>query len=197
MHNRPGPLSRGRFFCRCTEGRVAACLTRPRRPQDRHPASGGFTLVELVMVLVLIGILAVFAAPKMLSVTSTKSDTFARKLRADIRYAQNLAMSENRRYRVYLNTSPGPAKGYAVVNDANGNGTWGEAGEIAADPAGGGSLSIALDTGDFVGITVSTPAGGFIEFDSLGRPTAGGGTVLTVSPGGLTVTITAQTGAVN
>jgi MSHA pilin protein MshC len=160
----------------------------------------GFTLIELMMVLVLLGILAIFAAPRLLNVTATNAGAFADKLRADIRYAQDLAMTQNRRYRVYFNTAPSPNPGYAVVNDANGNGVWGEAGEIALNPAGGGNLSVTLNANQFAGLTVSTPAGGYIEFNSLGVPTVGGGVSLTifgnlVSAG--TITITANSGAVN
>lgn len=157
----------------------------------------GFTLIELVMIIVLLGIMAAFVAPRLGDVTGSNAGAFSDKLRADIRYAQNLAMTENRRYRVYVNTVPGPNPGYTVVNDANGNLTWGESGEVAIDPAGGGNLSITLNTGQYAGITVSTPPGGYVEFDSLGRPSVGGGTVLTISPGGTTVTVTAQTGAIN
>ena len=154
----------------------------------------------LQVVIVLIGIIAVFVAPKLGDVTSTKAGAFASKLRVDIRYAQNLAMSQNRRYRVYFNTAPAPNPGYAVVNDADGNTTWGEVGEVALDPAGSGNLNVTLNAGQYAEITVSTPAGGFIEFDSLGAPTVGGGVVLTVIANGVaagTMTITAQTGAVN
>jgi len=156
----------------------------------------GFTLIELVMVIVLLGILAVYAAPKLGSISTVKASAFADKLRADIRYAQTLAMSSGMRYRIYVNTAPSPASGYAVVNDSNADG-WGTtgAGEYAKDPSGSGNLSVTLNTGDYTGITISPAA--TIEFDSLGKPTLGGGTVLTVSPGGATVTITAQTGAVN
>lgn len=160
----------------------------------------GFTLIELVMVLVLIGILAVFAAPRLGDISTIKADAFVDKLRSEIRYAQNLAMSQNRRYRVYFNTAPAPNPGYAVVNDANGNGTWGEAGEIARDPAGSGNLNVTLNAGEYAGITVSTPVGGFIEFTSLGAPTVGGGAAITVFANLVaagTMTITAQTGAVN
>jgi len=156
----------------------------------------GFTLIELVMILVLIGILAAVAAPKFVDVSSTNAAAFADKLRADIRYAQNLAMTRNQKYRVYINVPPapaGPGGGYAVVNDANGNGTWGEAGEFAREPAGTGNLRVVLGAGDYAGVTVSPNT--FIEFDSLGRPTMGG-TTLTVS-GGATVTVIAETGAVN
>jgi Tfp pilus assembly protein FimT len=145
------------------------------------------------MVIVLLGILAAFVAPNLGNITTSKAGAFSDKLRADIRYAQNLAMTRNMRYRVYYNLAPAPNPGYAVVNDANGNGTWGEAGEIALDPAGGGNLSVTLNAGQFAGITI-TNAGGFIEFNSLGVPTAAA--ILTIT-GGQTVTVTAQTGAVN
>jgi prepilin-type N-terminal cleavage/methylation domain-containing protein len=164
----------------------------------------GFTLIELVIVIVLIGIIAAFVAPKLGDVTSTKAGSFADKLRSDIRYAQNLAMSQNLRYRVYFNTAPSPNPGYAVVNDANGNGTWGEVGEVALDPAGSGNLSITLNAGQYAGITFSAVgfSGNYIEFNSLGIPfdNAGALTVnknVTISPGGTIVTVTAQTGAVN
>ncbi|HWR73762.1 MAG TPA: GspH/FimT family pseudopilin [Nitrospirota bacterium] len=159
--------------------------------------SKGVTLVELIVILVLIGILAVFVAPRMTDVTATKAGAFSDKLRADIRHARNLAMTENRRYRVYVNSAPAPASGYAVVSDKDGDGNWGEAGagEIAFDPAGSGGLVVTLNTGEYTGITLAPNA--IIEFDSTGRPTLGGGTVLTVSPGGGTVTVIDQTGAVN
>jgi prepilin-type N-terminal cleavage/methylation domain-containing protein len=158
----------------------------------------GFTLIELVMLLVLIGIIAAFVAPRLGNVTSTKAGAFRDKLRADIRYAQNLAMTESRRYRVYINTAPSPMpNGYAVVNDLNSDG-WGATGgnEYAADPAGGGNLSVTLNVGQYADITVSMlPAVGFIEFNSLGAPTTA--VTLMITPGSQTVTITAQTGAVN
>ena len=164
----------------------------------------GFTLIELVMILVLLGILAAFAVPRLGNVTATNAGAFTDKLRADIRYAQNLAMSQNRRYRVYFNAAPAPNPGYAVVNDADGNGTWGGAGEVARDHAGGGPLSVTLNAGQYAGITLSAPgfAGNYVEFNSLGVPfdSAGALTVsrnVTVAPGGTTVTVTAQTGAVN
>jgi MSHA pilin protein MshC len=164
----------------------------------------GFTLIELVMILVLIGIIAVFAAPKLGNIATTNAGAFADKLRADIRYAQNMAMSTNRRYRVYFNTAPSPNPGYTVVNDANGNGTWGEAGEVVMDPAGSGDLNIALNAGQYAGITFSAVgfSGNYVEFNALGVPYDSGGALtlsknVTISPGGAIVTVTAQTGAVN
>lgn len=164
----------------------------------KSPGHRGFTLIELVMIIVLMAIIAAVAMPKLGNVTSINAGAFVDKLRADMRYAQNLAMAQNRRYRVYFNTAPSPNPGYAVVNDANGNGTWGGAGEVALDPAGRGTLSIALNAGQYAGITVSTPAGGYVEFNSLGASTAGADvTIMINGDATLIVTIKTQTGAVN
>jgi MSHA pilin protein MshC len=155
----------------------------------------GFTLIELVMIIVILAIIAAVAIPRMGDVTSMKAAATAEKIKSDIRYAQELAMTRNRSYRVYFNSAPAPGSGYAVVNDANNNGTWGEAGEFAQDPTGSGNLSVTLNAGDYAGVTASSSVNP-IEFNSLGRPT-GGATTITVSPGGYTITVAAETGAVN
>ena len=155
----------------------------------------GFTLIELIAIIIVLAIIAAVAIPRLGDVTSMKSGATAEKLKSDIRYAQELAMTQNRRYRVYFNTAPAPASGYAVVNDANGNGNWGEAGEFAPDPSGKGDLTVTLNSGDYAGVTASSSVNP-IEFNSLGRPTGGAATI-TVSPGSYTITIAAETGAVN
>jgi MSHA pilin protein MshC len=179
----------------------------PKAYKDPYINDKGFTLIELIMVLVLIGIIAVFVALNLGDVTATKAAAFKDKLRADIRYAQNLAMTRNQRYRVYFNTNPpAPVSGYAVVNDANGDG-WGTTGanEYAQDPATGGNLSITLGGGNYAGITITAPAAGYVEFNSIGTPAVGGGLAFVAGVATITVnaspttnvTIAAQTGAVN
>ncbi len=170
----------------------------------------GFTLIELVMVIILVGILAVFVAPRLGTVTGTKADTVADKIRADIRYVQSLAMTMNRRSRVYLNgTGTAPASGYAAVNDTSAAGDCSSF-VASTDPAAGGTLSITLNTGTYAGITV-TPSMTCLEYDALGRPYDCGAGPATCSStlGGMTinvnanavlvdtVTVMAQTGAVN
>mgnify|MGYP001562287724 CR=1 FL=1 len=161
----------------------------------RSKNQDGFTLIELIVIIVLLAIIAAVAIPRLGDVASMKAAATSEKIKSDIRYAQELAMTQNRSYRVYFNTSPAPASGYAVVNNANGNGTWGEAGEFAPDPSGKGNLSVTLNSGDYAGVTASSSVNP-IEFNSLGRPT-GGATTITVSPGSYTITISAETGAVN
>ncbi len=158
-------------------------------------AQKGFTLIELVMVLVLLGIVAVFVAPRLGNVPSTNAAAFTDKLRADIRYAQNLAMTRNQRARVTFRNAP---NGYDVTLGGN----------PVIDPAGSGNLSVTLNTGNYAGISITIPtgfSGNYVEFDSLGVPYEGGGAPLgaarsvTVTGGGsnYSVSVQPQTGAVN
>mgnify|MGYP001814262908 FL=1 len=55
--------------------------------------SRGFTLVELIMVVVLIGILAVSVVPKLVDTSAISLQGGAAMVVADIRYTQELAMS--------------------------------------------------------------------------------------------------------
>jgi MSHA pilin protein MshC len=167
----------------------------------------GFTLIELVMVIVLIGIIAIVVVPKLPDIASTKAGAFIDKLRADIRFAQNLAMTRNLRSRVYFNGTGGaPASGYAVVSSTTSTCT------AFTNPFVGGPLTVALGAGDYANISI-TPARACLEYDSLGRPydcttapapaacaTTLNGMTITVKANAAavgTVTVSSQTGAVN
>lgn len=154
----------------------------------------GFTLIEMVMLLLILGILAVVVIPQVEDMAGTRASATARKLQSDIAYAQSLAMTRNLPHRVYFNAAPAPANGYAVVNDANGNGNWGvDPGEFAIDPANASaSLSVTLNTGSYAGVIISggSLTGTFVGFNTLGVPTTGG--TVSISGGGTTQTVTVQ-----
>ncbi len=143
----------------------------------------GFTLIELVVILLIIGILATFVAQKIGDVTSMKAAAFTKKLRADVRYAQNVAMTRNRRARVYFNGTGGsPNPGYAVAVDGSDTASCSpllppccNVFTVVDNPDRSGALAVALATGDYLGITVTityptAPTTTCLEFNSLGTP---------------------------
>lgn len=181
----------------------------------------GFTLIELVMVIVLAGIIAAVVAPMILRGPSTLTvSAVASRIADDIRYARSLALRRSNldtpavtnpefRYRVRFNTAvadcPGPDN-YSIVNDADNNGTWGEnpngsgTVESARNPADGSEyFCVRLDTGDFAGITASASFGGstpgVVDFDTLGVPYDSDGARL-ASAGTVTVSGAGGTAAV-
>jgi prepilin-type N-terminal cleavage/methylation domain-containing protein len=173
----------------------------------------GFTLIELIMVMVLLGIMAAVVVPRLGNMTTTNAAAFPAKLRADIRYAQNLAMTRGKRTRVYFNgTGPAPvtapAQGYSVGIDNSGTGNCSSF-TLASDPAGGGNMLVTLNTGMYTGITIPAPSITCLEYDSLGRPYAcGAGACATVplaatmtadvnGNASMRVSVTIQTGVVN
>ena len=165
----------------------------------------GFTLIELVMVLVVIGIMAGVVIPRLGNMRTTNASSFADKLRVDIRYAQNLAMTRGKRTRVDFTASS-----YTVSQDTSAAGNCSTMTTVT-DPAGSAALSVALNAGSYAGITIG-PSMACLEYDSIGKPyvcgavggpcsTALGGMTITVIANGATtvdtVTVWAQTGAVN
>ena len=65
----------------------------PRAARPTSPDSG-FTLTELLVMLTIIGILAWLAYPKMSAMDEIKLDSAARRLEADLRYAQGQAIGK-------------------------------------------------------------------------------------------------------
>jgi MSHA pilin protein MshC len=57
---------------------------------------GGFTLIELIMVLVMLGVLAVFAAPRMFSRNDFEARGFHDQTLSTLRYAQKTAVAQRR-----------------------------------------------------------------------------------------------------
>jgi MSHA pilin protein MshC len=67
--------------------------------------SRGFTMVELILVMVIAGILAAVAVPRMIGRTSFDTRGFADQLAATVRFAQKLAVSQRRDVSVHLTAS--------------------------------------------------------------------------------------------
>jgi general secretion pathway protein H len=67
----------------------------------------GFTLIELILVLVIIGFLTALVAPAITSLTGLKLKTTARRMAAGLRYARSQAVTTGGDYQVTFNIEKG------------------------------------------------------------------------------------------
>ena len=131
---------------------------------------GGFTLVELVIVIILLGILAFTALPRDPG-RSIDLGSQADQLASDIRYTHSLSMTQGTRHCVYLDTAQAR---YQIRKSS--------CATPVAHPATGSSGYIVLSNVAMVAANIS---GDLIEFDGKGRPyTLSGTAEITLSSGG-------------
>lgn len=158
-----------------------------RRADER-----GFSLPELIMVIMVIAILAVVVSPNAGVFPEMKLRAAAERVQTDLRYAQNLARQEGTRAGL---TFVAGGKKYCVVHTSGLTG--------ATDPL-QPTKALVFDTNAdsrFSGITFgwSLPGGGSnLLFDSLGQPrdaayaVAGTAATVTLSLNGQTATLTVE-----
>ncbi|MDZ7922396.1 type II secretion system protein [Rhodoferax sp.] len=74
---------------------ITQCLAVPAARQ-RCLSQGGFTLIELVMVMVMLGVLAVFAAPRVFNRNDFDARGFHDQVLSTLRFAQKTAIAQRR-----------------------------------------------------------------------------------------------------
>lgn len=139
----------------------------------------GFTLVELVVVIVVLGVLASFAVPRFFAQRTFAERGFYEELAAALKYAQKLAVASGCPVRVAVT-----AGGYEARQQAIQSGSCNAADTTWATPvrlADGETLAGAAPAG-----TTVTPAVTF-AFDALGRTSLGADQSIAVGPFALTV----------
>ena len=144
----------------------------------------GFTLIELIMVIVLLGALSVFVSPRFFQKTSFDSLAFEQELKTAIRFAHNLSIASGCEVQVALT-----ANSYALYfPDSSCN---------PPDAFGANPVNHPLQSGNYQGAApsgVSISGFGDFYFDALGVPSAAGG--ITVDPEGRLITVMPLTGYV-
>ena len=148
----------------------------------------GFTAIELILVIVILGILAAIAYPRFQGLPGIRVSAAAQAIAADIRYAQSQAISTAYNYKVYFYAG---TNSYSVYQKNRSSG----AETIMSHPLKAGNYTVVVAT-DYPGVIIG---GDYtVEFDYLGAPVTGGGGSVTVSGGGnsMTISVLANTGRV-
>jgi prepilin-type N-terminal cleavage/methylation domain-containing protein len=126
----------------------------------------GYTLIELIVVILVISILGATVMLRMSTASDRAAMTQADQLRRDFSHAQSLALSWGVPLRFSVSSG---GTGYAFSCPVIVPGTPCTAsGATPLDPATGLAFSIAMTDGVLI-----SPANSTFDFDSLGRPIAG------------------------
>ena len=129
----------------------------------------GFTLIELVMIIVILGILALTAVPKATTTSSIRLQAACQKIASDLRYAQEMSMAQQVRFGISFDTANEAYFAYRV-NIAT----------KAIDPQTRNDFDISfIQLNEFKGIDIaSTNFSNKMKFDSIGAPYDGNGVIL-------------------
>ena len=181
------------------------------KTKGRIGGKGGFTLVELLMVVIILGIVAMAGMPTLVSgLEGYKLSAAVTEIVTAIEYAQLTAMTAGGRTRITLDASANTIK---VEKSKPGSSLLGSETELdEADVEGvsyvnmgnpinkGKDYLISLASEDRLsGVDIATSvfgAGNFIIFDALGAPSNGGAVTLSLGSRQATVSVDSLTGKV-
>lgn len=162
--------------------------------QRIQAARSGFTLAELLIVIVIIAIAALTAIPMMSSADSFQIKSAANMIAADLEYAKTISISRGQTFSVVFDKA---AETYRIED---------ESGAVIAHPVKKGFNYIIdfqndsrLSKVDIEDVDFDPDSGSTLTFDYLGSPYSGSGTtnplnsgVVSLRAGQMTVTINVE-----
>jgi MSHA pilin protein MshC len=178
-----GNDARRRLCATMQEGRWGKIAAFLGPPVCRNQS--GFTLVELVVILILVGILSAVAIPRLVGIGSHDTRGFYDRVASGLRYAQKQAIAKRRNVCATFSATSvtfsfAAAAGAGQPCDTN-----------LAGPAGQSPYTLAPQGS---GITF-TPTPTNFSFDALGRPSIGQ-TISITGDGTRTLSVEPETGYV-
>lgn len=140
-----------------------------RRGASGRPARGGFTLIEILVVIVILGIAAAIVVPAIGTRSDLKATSAARMLMADLIYAQNRSIAEQKTHYVRFSKD---TESYEVLEDIGPDQVIVHPVELGPfivvlgpNSPSGEIRTVMIDEVDFDGKTI-------LAFDELGTPYA-------------------------
>jgi MSHA pilin protein MshC len=124
----------------------------------------GFTLIELIMVMVIVGILAVVVAPRFFDANVFKSRGFADQVQASLRNAQKIAIAQHRNVCVAMTSSDITLTIASVSGAASACDT-----PLVSPTTGQAPYKISTPSAAIT-LTLSPAAPATFIFDALGKP---------------------------
>jgi prepilin-type N-terminal cleavage/methylation domain-containing protein len=169
---------------------LLGCFCRKQKGEyDCRGANRGFTMIEVLVVMVIIAIAAMMVIPMMSSAADTQLRSAANMIAADLEYAKSMAIGRQKVYSVVFDAS---AESYHI-EDPNGiiNHPVKKGFTYVVNMASDGRLNqVDIATADF-------DASSTVKFDYLGSPYNGNDTALnsgtiTLQARDITMTITVE-----
>ena len=136
----------------------------------------GFSLIEIVVTLVIIGILSIVVVSRTGCLLEYRITAAMDKVRQDLRYSKEFAMNNGCRARIVFDLTGNTS--YTVYSNKTGSMQL----DVPDPETDSSPFTMTLNQGNYSGVKITAVApGSILEFDHLGRPYDGSGNLLAVN----------------